>query len=221
MSLKEIVEMVAHIVSTIAILVGGVWTYLLFVRGRRDKSQGMVSFDQVTDYALDAEQRFIKVVARCKNTGGVVLHAFWVHASIQEIVDATLKDQREDGECPWRIVDSCDANFTGDDWLLEPGEEGSLSLDFIVPISVRAAQVHVMVYLAEENPGTRHGILGEQYGRDRERDAKVDELLKDFYYWETFRVVTLPTTLPAAASSAPVPSATLVAVTGGASVAGQ
>ncbi|MFL5561741.1 MAG: hypothetical protein ACJ79K_09730 [Gemmatimonadaceae bacterium] len=137
-----------------AIIVGGWWTYRLFVRQRNDFTRANVTHS-LQHVDLGDELRLLHVIARIENVGNVPLEPPSAWATIQQVLPlsaegrATLhKSPIPDGEheVDWPVIGEQEIDLAGDGFVLEPGESDKYHMDFIIPAAVRVVQVHTMVY---------------------------------------------------------------------------
>lgn len=158
MSLETWVNIVASLMQVAAIIVGGIWTYRRFVRGRSDEVRAIVK-NEVTQISLSKDLRYIRVVVEIRNIGTVVIKPPKGHTSIQRVmpVDKVVLKQFQEGrqsdtietgppEIDWEVLEESDYDLQSDEIELEPDESIRIPMDFVIPSSVTAVQVHTMIY---------------------------------------------------------------------------
>jgi hypothetical protein len=153
----NLVDIISNVVQTAAIVIAGLWTYALFVRGRQHSLRADFKQKKVTDVDLGQGQRYLQIKVQLKNIGNVALYPWNSHASVQQILPLTgetgtkitsrLDPAEPDGEFPWELVVDRDVPFpTEEGVIIEPGESMAWQFDFLIPSSVQVAQLHTMVY---------------------------------------------------------------------------
>jgi hypothetical protein len=148
--------------QALAVVVGGIWTYRLFVKQRLGFERVDTSHE-VTCYSLSSHQRLVRVVVIIKNVGNVVLRPPRLTISLQRILPAEidLVDRAEGGEEPyapspvsgnWVNLTEHSYDMADDDFVLEPGEVEKYPFDFTIPSSVRVLQVHSEILCGPNRP---------------------------------------------------------------------
>ena len=155
--LKDVIAAVANCATIIAIVVGGIWTYLLFVRQRL----GLPRLNTViTPHAVRIDQGWLlHVRVDLKNTGSVVLPVRYAELRMLQVVplpkDIATKitngfDPVDSGETGilWPMLAHREWNWERSAFEIEPGESDSVASDFFVPEDVSVLELYF--YLANE-----------------------------------------------------------------------
>lgn len=156
MSLDDIAKFASiaqSVMTTAGILVGGIWTYLLFVRKRQNKPHAVMEH-LVSSRPLDDSRMILSVDVVVRNTGEVLL-AFDSSTSRKQKFATVVKQMAPEppglGEWldpPGAVVGSQNTGWetvARGEWLgriaIEPGEYDDFHYDFVLPRSIRAVQV--------------------------------------------------------------------------------
>ena len=155
---KEIVEIAAKIVQTGAILVGGWWTWHLFVRHRQGYARATVTH-AVTSHPLDAAHQLLHVVVGIENVGNIEIPILRVDTTVQQVLPLSvdLAEALASGaslvkasEVAWPVIGEDDQCLANEDWILEPSEKEHLYLDFVISHEVSLVQLHTRVFSEPE-----------------------------------------------------------------------
>lgn len=150
---SKVVPIVADIVGIVAIVIGGWWTWQLFVRQRTGHTRARLS--QTVQHVELGERTFlVRVCISIENVGTVGIHPRTSSTTIQRILPARseaiadLEEERPDrgaadDTLEWDSVAERVQDL--DDLFLEPGEKEQLWIDFILRGRYRLIQAHTMV----------------------------------------------------------------------------
>jgi hypothetical protein len=150
---KLYAEVVQSALTSIAIVIGGIWTYQQFIRERPDKGHLIVS-QTAQDYAVSAGQTFVQVRIELENVGPsrVLINdgvtrlqqisplSEKISRAIEGAEPALTKRFNERQTLPWPII--CSGHLSSMQRSLEPGEKMVLTQDFLVPRNVRLLRVY-------------------------------------------------------------------------------
>jgi hypothetical protein len=166
MNLKEWIEIAADVATVCAIVVGGGWTYALFVRQRLRFPRAELEI--VVDRAmLQADKRLLHAALKISNTGHVLLRperaelrvrqvvpvAEEIAASFQTEIDPVPADRKEI-EWPLLVQRQWSKEFE-----VEPGESDTLHADFVIDGNVEVIQLYGFVSNpAQKRPGFGWGV---------------------------------------------------------------
>ena len=165
---NSVASVIQSVATVIAIVVGGVWTYVLFVENRERFPKAAVDHD-VSRVQLDGDRALLRLVVRIENSGKGLLRLTEGEVRVQQILPLSECSPGDAARCPKRLVEANQpvpelgqriaewpitaywATPTAQpgnhpqavlDVELEPGEQEFLSFDFIVSEKVRAVQVY-------------------------------------------------------------------------------
>lgn len=157
---KNAAGAVQSVAAVIAIVVGGIWTYDLFIKQRKGVPQAnvshAVSFKQVSD-----TQVWVHVAVHFENTGETILRLVDGEARVQQILPLAAdiagamtrnRDPVAAGKrvTPWPTL--C-YRQTPLDIEIEPSETDTIFYEFFIPHQIRTIKVYS--YFATENSGGR------------------------------------------------------------------
>jgi hypothetical protein len=149
---KEWLGIVAQIVSTTAIIIGGVWTYRLFVRQRTNVARANLT-QTVEKVDLTAGKTLVRLGLAVENKGNTsiqprTLEAF-VH-NLRPITDADLgrleaarpPRGETDDTLDWPELGRRELDLYTEEFMVEPGETAHLWVDFLIPNGIEVFQVY-------------------------------------------------------------------------------
>ena len=159
-----ILDLVESALTSIAIVVAGVWGYYLFWKKRIDYPRVALAMD-VTSAELPRSKRLVHVALRVSNDSDVLLELEHAEVRLRQVVptpaefDATLGPNIDpipagSAEFPWPAIVQREWSFEPP-LELEPGESDSLHADLVIENTVRVAELYGFV----NNPRkTRSGL---------------------------------------------------------------
>jgi len=167
MNWRDLSEVASNVITIVAIVAGGIWTYLLFVRQRQRfprlhlaLSASVVSreeFSLVRCYLTFANAG--TVVVRPKSAQARLRQVFPapsdVEAAAQSGLDPVDADRQQ---IEWPLLAQRNWLWTPDEFEIEPGESDTLCADFFVPLSVEVVEIYAHV----SNPTKSRTGLGWQ-----------------------------------------------------------
>lgn len=150
---KKLIEIVASCLTLIAIIVGAIWTYWLFVRTRQKYPS--VILTQRIDYRLIAEDKvWLRVAITLQNTSKVLLSLANARSWVQQVipVDEDMLAKILKGEEPldeegleylWPLaVDKKEKEWSKGSREIEPGESDQVHFDFLLGPEVETIIVY-------------------------------------------------------------------------------
>lgn len=138
--------------TVIAIIVGGYWTYMLFVKRRIDFPRANIT-QQVTHRAISNGKLLVHVDVIISNVGDMLLQLESGGVGILQIVplpDAVL-DSFKKGTCPvkegqtvvdWPPVGQRPVTWKKAEFEIEPGETDQVNFDFFLNPGIETVQVY-------------------------------------------------------------------------------
>ncbi len=157
---KEVLGIAAQVVGTAAILIGGWWTYRLFVRQRTDMARANLT-QSAEKLELTATKSLVRLDLAIENKGNTSIHPRTVEAFIYKLrptADVELGRLEEvrpergetDDTLDWPELGKRELELGQEDFIVEPGETSHLWIDFLVPAGIEVFQVYSRVDCGEE-----------------------------------------------------------------------
>jgi hypothetical protein len=150
---KKVIELIASCLTLIAIVVGAIWTYWLFVRTRQKYPS--VTLSQRIDYrAIAKDKVWLRVTITLQNTSKVLLSLVngrtWVQQVIpvdEDILTKLLKGEEplddEGLEYLWPLaVEKKEKEWSKGSREIEPGESDQVHFDFVLGPDVETIIVY-------------------------------------------------------------------------------
>ena len=166
MDLKEAVDVVKNVVSIIAVLVGGFWTYDTFVKQRSDYPHANLEH-LISHIKLANKNNLMHVTVKVANIGSSLIEVNSTDVRIQQILP--LMCVQRDDECPeiqiHRALTQVPRENDVFSWprisqrikdfkqiiAIEPGETEQLDFEFVVPVSIKAVRVYSYIRNVRKN----------------------------------------------------------------------
>jgi|SRR5215211_7279349 len=156
-SLKDKVETVESIATTLAFLIAGYWTYSIFIKERKDFPHTNVE-QKISHVVLPDKTKLLRVSVDVTNTGTshVVLQkgSIWIQKiilmlpckdiksySIEQMKKALEKIDREEDRFSWPLLAQRSKSFNSP-ILIEPGEKDSFDFEFAVPSDINVIRIY-------------------------------------------------------------------------------
>jgi len=155
-TLKEKVEIVQAVVTMAALVVGGYWTYNVFVKERRAFAHANIE-QKISHVALTEKTTLLRVGVDLTNTGSSLMSIEEAIVRVQQILplascatepcartqvrEALSNTVRKDDQFSWPLIGERELKFTKTDEV-EPGEKQTLDFEFAVPSSVKLVRVY-------------------------------------------------------------------------------
>lgn len=157
MTFKDKIETIQAIVTTAAIIIGGIWTYNLFVKERKQFPHANIE-QKISHVALSQRTNLLRVGIEIANTGTSRLLLGKSIIRVQQIlpttpcpkqgpcasqqVDAALKEtERQADRFGWPLIAERDKRFE-QPLDIEPGEKDLVEFEFAVPSGVKVIRVY-------------------------------------------------------------------------------
>lgn len=151
-TVKDIAEAIQAFTTSIAIIIGGYWSYKLFVQKRQRYPRANISH-LITHIPIDSNKMLMRVVVTIANKGDVLLVLNCGETRIQQvmpvpenIVEAIQQgyDPVEEGETEilWPLLERRVNNWVRGTFEIEPNETDELHYDFIIDRAVEAIIVY-------------------------------------------------------------------------------
>lgn len=146
-AIQQVAGSVESLVTVAAVVVGGFWTYKLFVKERQHFPSAIVN-QELSVTLLSTGHQLVHVRLRITNTGKVLLELEWVRCRVQIVEpmndrlaarllqgeDLVLDGEQEVG---WPVLSAREWEFEPGEAEIEPGEKEWLDCEFILEEAVR------------------------------------------------------------------------------------
>jgi hypothetical protein len=153
-STKDVTASLQSIATIVAFLVGGYWTYFLFVQ-KRQRYRRVEVTHRIKSFRLPDGRWILLVIVRISNLAEVFLSCRYIRTRVQRILplnpDAqitqlinTRQDPVRDGETRirWPTVGRRLQRWQGDEIEIEPGESYEFPFDFILDSDLQAIRIY-------------------------------------------------------------------------------
>lgn len=157
------IDLFLKIATIIAIIVGGLWTYKLFILHREAYPKANISY-RIEERKLSEEYNFIQVFVRIENSGNTVLRLLRGDVRLFDISfpnENIENELREFGKPAFRkkeIFDWTTIQFVKIEWPegkieIEPSEADQLDFEFIIPSQYKVIKIYSWFTNMEKNVG--------------------------------------------------------------------
>ncbi|WP_447979626.1 hypothetical protein [Candidatus Nitrospira bockiana] len=157
MTFKEKVETLQALVTITAVVIGGVWTYNLFVKERQHYPHATIE-QKLSHVALSEQTNLLRVGIDVTNTGSsrLILGKSIIRiqrilpllscpkegpCAAKEVNDALQGIERNADRFSWPLIAERDTKFT-QPLDIEPGEKDFIEFEFAVPSEVAVVRVY-------------------------------------------------------------------------------
>jgi len=149
---KEIVDIIQSLVTVIAIVVGGLCSYWLFVQNRQRYARASITHD-ITHVPIADDKILLHVSITVFNKGDILLPLESMETRIQcmlpppdEVLDSIAKGHElvSEGETEyiWPSLDSRESRWKKHQREIEPNESQDIHYDFIIDAEIQVIQVY-------------------------------------------------------------------------------
>ena len=163
---QSILSLVQSALTSVAIVVGGVWGYFLFWRRRQTYPRATLDF-HLTTALLPRGKRLLHVGLQILNQSDVLLPLRYAELRVRQVVpipndlEALLRKDVDpippgSTELPWPAIVGREWHPESGALELEPGESDSLHADFVIEDSVQVVELYAFV----QNPRKQRTGLG-------------------------------------------------------------
>jgi hypothetical protein len=151
---KDWVDIAQSVVTIVAVFVGGLWTYDVFIKERHDYPHANIEH-KATYLPLANKKRLLRVGLDLTNAGSSLMEISQSIIRIQQILpaapcsgepcaasqlkDASAEVERKDDRFAWPLIAERDVKTTIE---IEPGEKQSLDYEFVIPSTVKAVRIY-------------------------------------------------------------------------------
>lgn len=162
---KDFSTITQALFTSIGILIGGIWTYLLFVRQRLHfpKVNTVLS---VTDVVLPDGNRLVHAEVKIDNVGSVILSSNYAELRIRQVVPVSKEInaiieggndpvQEDMTEVVWPMLFNREWKWGSKCFEIEPGESDSLHADYIIPGYIKVVEFYSFISNAKKK---QHGL---------------------------------------------------------------
>lgn len=168
---QSFIQILESIVTIIAIIVGGIWTYILFIRNREKYPKADIT------HKIQKIKRESDIIVRLtigiENLGKVKLPIQFGEIRLQQIkpststiAEAVERFQKigntEKNEIEWPLLEERGFSFKKDKYELEPTEKENFEFDFVLGLEIEVIQFYTHIENAfKEDKGWNYTSIHE------------------------------------------------------------
>jgi hypothetical protein len=150
-SIKKITQIVQSLVTTSALIVGGIWTYLLFIRKRQALPRANIKHKVTAIELIQGKIFLVHVAISIANQGDVLIRLSEGEIRLQKVsplapeLQKTIKDnslprtQNSELEFPFPLIERKEIQA---DVRIEPNESDEIYFDFVIKSDVKAVKIY-------------------------------------------------------------------------------
>jgi hypothetical protein len=158
LTMKERIEIVQGVITILAIVVGGLWTYQVFIKERREYPHANIE-QKISHVELSKSATLLRVGLELTNTGTSLMSIGLLIVRVQQVLP--ILPCPSDGVCAGKEIsialENVDRQEDRFSWALlgerkvttdvdiEPGERQTLDFEFAIPPDVKLARVYVYI----------------------------------------------------------------------------
>jgi hypothetical protein len=151
----NVAQVIQAIAISLGIVVGGFWTYRLFICKRLAYPRANLEL-AVHEALLTEGGRLVHVVVSITNTGDVLLRSDHTELRLRQVVPlpSSLKDTIQIGydpvpedktEIEWPLIASREWRWSKHGFEIEPGESDSLHADFVIQPDIHVGEFYCFI----------------------------------------------------------------------------
>ncbi len=148
--IKNIFDIIQAIATVFAIIIGGIWSYMLFIRKRQKYPRANITHN-ITHRQIGNKKILLHVAVTITNVGDVLIALVSGETRIQQILPLSLELLKSinqgdklppegNTEIEWPIIDSRESEWQNNQ--IEPGENDQLHYDFILDDSIKIIEIY-------------------------------------------------------------------------------
>ena len=149
---KDLAQIIQAVVTTLAFIVAGYWTYFLYVRKRLKYPRVSVEIT-VDDMPLTEGDRLLHTEVKIVNKGDVIVTSTWAELRLRQVepIPDVIRGFAQANQDPvpinqteieWPMIAGRKWKFDEADFEVEPGESDSLHADFMVKDDITVVQFY-------------------------------------------------------------------------------
>ncbi|MCD4674576.1 MAG: hypothetical protein K8S18_01080 [Desulfobacula sp.] len=150
--IKNLIDIIESIVTIIAILAGGIWSYRLFIKKRLKYPRANIS-NQVFHRCLSEDKVLLHVVTTISNTGDVLISIIsgitWIqqmtplHTNVIDSIKIGINPVLQGKtEIDWPLLEEQKFEWKKGKFEIEPGENDQIHYDFILDSYVETVKIY-------------------------------------------------------------------------------
>lgn len=162
----KVFNLLQKIIAIIAIVIGGLWTYKLFILHREAYPKANISY-HIEERKLSAEYNYIQIIVKIENSGNTVLRILKGEVRICDIsfpnntIEKQLKEYDkimyfDERTFKWRCFQIIKMKWEKGEIEIEPKEADELDFEFIVPSKYKVIKIFSWFTNMEKNVGERY-----------------------------------------------------------------
>ncbi|MEM8719728.1 MAG: hypothetical protein AAGE84_10525 [Cyanobacteria bacterium P01_G01_bin.39] len=150
---KDIITVFKDIITSFALLFGGIWSYTLFVRKRQVRPRAKI-IHKVIHKSITKEKSLLHIAISVTNIGDVLIRLregeIWIQQVKPVVIPFLLQGikqgdysaikSKNSTEIDWSLID--EQEFSVKDIQIEPGEYEEIYCDFIINSNVKVVKVY-------------------------------------------------------------------------------
>jgi len=158
MNLKDLVDVISTVLSTVVLVVGGIYAYLKFIKERPLAAQANIS-QEIIGKKLDSKHTLVHVQITIDNAGTTMLSVCKGYTCVQQILPlhesiATCLDKDPVDESQirlnWPVIAERAYQYTEDEFQIGVGETERFDCDLLIPVSVKTIVVYSSFYFGSD-----------------------------------------------------------------------
>lgn len=146
---RDIADFVEAVLTSLALLLGGAWSYALFVKKRQKYPRANLTH-AVSHRAIGDGKIVLNVAATISNGGDVLLSILSAETRVEQLcppppgIEDTLMraKQEQKRELEWPVLAMRVSDWQQGEFQIEPGESDQLYYDFVIEDSVKTVKVY-------------------------------------------------------------------------------
>lgn len=184
-TIKEWAEITQSVFTSAALIIGGIWTYLLFVKNRLNYPKAEITHE-ISHHQLDEKQGLLHLIVRVENIGDNLIELDTTRSWIEQIIPVpeTVKEKMDgenlieenNTEIEWPCAyggSTIEKKWGKKEAEIEPGETEFYHFEFILDGSLSLIKIYSYIKNKKKirkngeigwSKTTLYNLNGEKYG---------------------------------------------------------
>ncbi|GEM_PF-1955595 len=154
-SISDLVELIKNIVYIFAIIVGAIWTYVLFYKNREKDPKANISLN-IEHLEVNENQNLIRTNIIIENIGKVLIPVVSMDVRLMQILPQNDKTKKaidkfysqaniSRQEIDWPELQGEQRHLNAEVCEIEPGEKEFYFFDFIIDNKIKVVEIYVYI----------------------------------------------------------------------------
>ncbi|HNT67288.1 MAG TPA: hypothetical protein PKN04_16000 [bacterium] len=153
--MKDIADIIYNLIVSIGIIVGGLWTYLIFVKQRVSACKVVLDL-VINERDLKNDLKLVHITLKISNIGNAILKSDYAEIRLRQVfpvpkeLENTFQPEKDpvpEGktQIDWPLLAGREWNWKKGDFEIEPGEKDEIHADFVIDSFVETIELYCYI----------------------------------------------------------------------------